>query len=101
MKEQILAYIIKEFGSSIPVQQRIKHYSYCKFPEMECTCQDLNEISYDTQLINGGYIDSFSMAGVVVFLEQTFNVKFPDFEITPTNFNSVDRMVSLVEKYSK
>jgi D-alanine--poly(phosphoribitol) ligase subunit 2 len=100
MKDVILQYIIKEFGSKSPSEFRVKHYSYCMFPEDDCTCKDLNEIEYDTQLINGGYMDSFSMVSVLVFLEEMFNVKIPDIEASPSNFNTVNKMVELVTKYS-
>jgi acyl carrier protein len=100
-KEKILNYIISEYGDSESNEKRIKHYSYCLFPEEECTCKDLNKITYDTQLISGGYMDSFSMVSVLVFLEKTFNVKIPDIDATPDNFNTVNKMIKLVEKYLK
>jgi acyl carrier protein len=98
MKDTILEYIIKEFGSSEPKERRTHHYSYCSFPEEECVCKDLNEITYDTPLISGGYIDSFSMVSVLIFLEKTFDVKIPDKDAIPVNFNTVNDMVSLVNK---
>lgn len=101
MKDIILEYIIEQFGDDIPKETRTKHYSYCDFPEGECSCKDLNEINYDTSLITGGYIDSFSMVAVWHWLEITFNVKIPEREATPANFNSVDAMVDLVTKFKK
>jgi acyl carrier protein len=35
-------------------------------------------LKYITSLINGGYIDSFSMISVWHWLEKTFDVKIPD-----------------------
>lgn len=75
MKDLILKYIIEQFG------------------------EDLNEITYDTSLINGGYIDSFSMVMVLFFLEKTFGIKIPEDEITPINFDTVNKMVELVKKH--
>lgn len=98
MKDIILKYIIEQFGDNTPKEKRVKHYSYCMFPEEECTCKDLNEIKYDTQLISGGFMDSFSMVSVLVFIEKNFNVKIPDKDAIPENFNSVDKMVELVKK---
>lgn len=98
MKNIILKYIKERFGEQSD-QQRIKHYSYCKFPQEECSCKDLNEIDYDTLLISGGYIDSFSMIGVWRWLEKTFDVKIPDRSATPDNFNSVKKMEELVKKW--
>ena len=96
MKDIILNYIIAEYGENASKEHRIKHYSYCLFPEEECTCKDLNKISCDTSLISGGYIDSFSMVGVLVFIERTFNVKIPEKEATPNNFDTVNKMVELI-----
>ena len=101
MKDVILKYIIEQFGDNTPKENRIKHYSYCMFPEEECTCKELNEITYDTQLISGGYMDSFSMVSVLVFLEKTFYVKIPDKDASPDNFNTVNKMCDLVKKYIK
>jgi len=99
MKDQILKYIQHEFEIENLQTVKITHYSYCKFPEDTCVCRDLKKISYDTQLMNGGYIDSFSMTTIIIFLENTFNVKIPDAEINPMNFNTVNSMVDLVKKY--
>jgi len=99
MKDIILKYIIEQFGNNTSKENTTHHYSYCSFPEGECTCKDLNEINYDTSLISGGYIDSFSMVVVLIFLEKTFNVKIPDIEATPNNFDTVNKMVELVNKF--
>ena len=94
VKDIILNYIIKEFGTG---KKSTRHYSYCSFPEGECVCKELNNISYDTPLISGGFIDSFSMTVVLVFLEDAFNIKIPDKEALPKNFDSVDKMSELVK----
>jgi acyl carrier protein len=99
MKDIILKYVIEQFADNTPKEKRTKHYSYCVFPEGKCTCKDLKEINYDTSLISGGYIDSFSMVVVLIFLEKTFNVKIPDKEATPSNFDTVNKMVELVNKF--
>lgn len=101
IKEIIAAHIIEEFGSNTPKKYRVKHYSYCLYPAEDCTCNDLNEIDYDTQLINGGYIDSFSMVSVRLFLEETFDIETPDIDATPSNFNTINKMADLVKKYIK
>lgn len=101
MKDVILKYIIEQFGEKKTDKPRGNHYSYCKFPEEECCCKDLNEITYDTSLISGGFIDSFSMVVVLIFIEKTFNVKIPDKEATPENFDTVNNMVNLIKKFKK
>ena len=101
MKEIILKYVIQQFGSDLPKEKRVHHYSYCSAPFEECTCKDLKEISYGTSLINGGYIDSFSMTVVLVFLEKTFNIEIPDKDATPDNFDTVNKMSELVNRFLK
>lgn len=99
MKDIILKHIIKQYGNNVVKEKRTKHYSYCLFPEKECICKDLNEITYDTPLITGGYIDSFSMVQILVFLQKKFDIKISDKDAVPENFETVNRMAELVRKY--
>lgn len=56
------------------------------------------EISYDTPLISGGLIDSFSMVSLLVFLENKFKIKIPANKATPEAFDSVNKIVALVSR---
>jgi acyl carrier protein len=76
MKDIILKYVIEEFGN-----------------------KDLNKITYDTSLISEGYIDSFSMISILMFLQNTFNIKISNKDAIPSNFDSVIKMTDLVNKY--
>lgn len=98
MKDIILQYIIESFGEGRTGGDSHNHYSYCSFPFDECTCKSLDCITYDTSLITGGYIDSFSMVVVLIFIEKTFNVKIPDIDATPKNFDTINNMVKLINK---
>lgn len=51
------------------------------------------------ELIDGGMIDSVTLVEIATELMDEFNIDIPYEEITPENFNSVDAMTSLVEKY--
>ncbi len=57
------------------------------------------EIAYDTPLISSGYVDSFSMVSLLVFLENKFKIKIPPSKATPEAFDSVNNIVALVEQY--
>lgn len=57
------------------------------------------EITFDTPLITGGYVDSFSMISLLVYLEKTFKIKIPAAKATPEAFNSVNNIVALVRQY--
>jgi acyl carrier protein/D-alanine--poly(phosphoribitol) ligase subunit 2 len=57
------------------------------------------DLNYDTPLISSGYIDSFSMVSLLVFLENKFKIKIPPGKATPEAFDSVNKIVSLVNQY--
>jgi acyl carrier protein len=59
------------------------------------------EITYDTPLISSGYVDSFSMVSLLVFIENKFKIKIPPAKATPEAFNSVNSIVALVSQYLK
>lgn len=96
MKDIILKYINDQFGN-VSNENR-HHLSYCHFPEEECTCKNLENIDYDTSLISGGYVDSFSSMAIVVFLQKTFNVKIPSKEISINNLDTINKMADLITR---
>ena len=57
------------------------------------------DLNYDTPLISSGYIDSFSMVSLLVFLENKFKIKIPPGKATPEAFDSVNKIVALVNQY--
>jgi acyl carrier protein len=59
------------------------------------------KITYDTPLISSGYVDSFSMVSLLVFLENKFKIKIPPSKATPEAFDSVNKIVALVNEYIK
>jgi len=59
------------------------------------------EITFDTPLISSGYVDSFSMVSLLVFIENKFKIKIPPSKATPEAFNSVNNIVALVDQYIK
>jgi acyl carrier protein len=75
MKEVVRDYVIKEY------------------------VEDDTEIGFDTPLISGGIVDSFSMVSLKRFLENKYNISLPDNEATPEAFDSVNKIVALVNKF--
>lgn len=57
------------------------------------------EITYDTPLISGGIVDSFSMVSLKRFLENKYKISIPDDKATPEAFDSVNKIVSLVNEF--
>jgi acyl carrier protein len=60
---------------------------------------DDTELDYDTPLISGGIVDSFSMVSLKVFLERKYAIQIPDAKATPEAFDSVNNIVALVREY--
>jgi len=57
------------------------------------------EISYDTPLISGGIVDSFSMVSLKRFLENKYTISIPDDKATPEAFDTVNKIVDLVNEF--
>jgi acyl carrier protein/D-alanine--poly(phosphoribitol) ligase subunit 2 len=78
MRDIVLDYVIKEYREDDDV-----------------------ELTYDTPLISSGYVDSFSMVSLLVFIENKFKIKIPPNKATPEAFDSVNKIVDLAIKYIK
>jgi acyl carrier protein len=79
VKELILEYIKNEY-----------------LDEDEAEDMDLDE---NTPLISGGIVDSFSMVSLKRFLEKKFVISIPDEEATPDAFDTVTKILSLVNRH--
>ena len=51
------------------------------------------------ELVDDGILDSLTVVGMISVLTEEFGVNFPYEEIIPENFNSLDSIAELVEKY--
>ena len=60
---------------------------------------DDREVDMETPLISGGIVDSFSMVSLKRFLENQYGIQIPDAEATPEAFDSVEKIVELVERF--
>ena len=81
MKEMILEYIKNEY--------------------LDEDDEDDVELDENTTLISSGIVDSFSMVSLKRFLEKKFEITIPDAEATPEAFDSVSRIIELVERFKK
>jgi acyl carrier protein len=61
---------------------------------------DDREISYDTPLISGGIVDSFSMVSLKRFLETKYAIQIPDAKATPEAFDSVNNILKMLEEFN-
>ena len=62
---------------------------------------DSDPITFETPLISGGIVDSFSMVSLKRFLENKYNIQIPDDKATPEAFDSVNRIEVLVREFVK
>lgn len=51
-----------------------------------------------TDIIEGGYIDSFELMSLVVSLNEKFGIEITFEQLIPENFNSVLAMAAMVDK---
>jgi acyl carrier protein len=74
VKDQIREYVLEEFAKS----------------------KGINQISDTEALTKNGIIDSMGIFRLVAFIEETFNVRVGDEEITNENLESVEAIERLV-----
>jgi acyl carrier protein len=56
------------------------------------------QINPTTSLFNQNILDSLSLLSLISFIESTFNIKISPSEVTPNNFDTVDKINSFIEK---
>jgi len=59
---------------------------------------DAADFNDDTELFSGGFIDSFTMASLLEFVEKNAGVEVAQSEVTLENFDTVSRIVAFVER---
>jgi acyl carrier protein len=55
-------------------------------------------LSNDASLLDQGIIDSTGVLELVTFLEETYDIKVEDEELTPANLDSITRLVNFLER---
>lgn len=63
---------------------------------------DFNEdVDYEREqrLIDEGHIDSLDLTAIILELEEAFQVRIDPSEIDPENFNSVDAILDMIQRY--
>ena len=58
------------------------------------------DVDYENteDLVDGRYLDSLTILSLIAEIEDEFDVEVPAVEIIPSNFNSVKKIWSLIEK---
>jgi 2-hydroxymuconate-semialdehyde hydrolase len=76
VKEELIEYIKKEFVED---------------PD--------EEIEENTPLISSGLIDSLSVVSLVAFIDKKFGVKIPDEKGTVDNFETVNKIIEVINEF--
>jgi acyl carrier protein len=79
------------------VKDRIREYIVEEFAKSK----GINLVSDQEVLTKNGIIDSMGIFRLVAFLEETFNVRIGDEEITNDNLESIDAIERLVISKAK
>ena len=65
-------------------------------------CEDAglegSQFNDDTELFSGGFIDSFTMASLLEFIEEKSGVEVAQSDVTLENFDTISRILSFVKK---
>jgi acyl carrier protein len=77
------------------VQARVKQFIVENF-----YVSDPEELTPETSLITGGYVDSTGMLEVITFLEEEFDIRIQDQEMVPENLETIARITSYVARKS-
>jgi acyl carrier protein len=75
------------------VQERVKQFVVENF-----YVSDPSELTEDTSLIEGGYVDSTGMLEVIALLEAEFGIKVADQETVPENLETIGRICAYVAR---
>ena len=64
-------------------------------------CEDAglksSDFNDETELFSGGFIDSFTMASLLQFIEEKTGLEVSQSDVTLENFDAVSRIVAFVE----
>jgi acyl carrier protein len=59
---------------------------------------DVSQLSDEDSLLEKGIVDSTGILDVVSFVEETFGVRVADADITPENFDTIQRLADFIER---
>lgn len=57
-----------------------------------------DDLTWDTDLLRGGYVNSLFALEIVMYLEKEFKIRIKRRDITDDNFRTINNMAMLVER---
>ena len=73
------------------MREKVKEVLQTNYPEID--------FEASTELIDDGILDSLTLVGIISALSMEFGIMLPYEDIIPENFNSIDTMAELVQRY--
>lgn len=79
---------------NMTMKKIIRHYimENLLFTEDESILQDSGSF------LDGGIIDSTGVMEIILFIEETFDIKVNDDEMLPANLDSVDNLAAFIQR---
>ena len=74
------------------MREKIKALLSENYPQIDFESSD--------ELVDDGILDSMTLVGIISALSMEFGVMLPYEEIVPENFNSLDAMAELIERFA-
>ena len=91
MMRVVLYMAISKLKEETKMRERVAAILKENYPEID--------FESSNELVDEGVLDSLMLVGIISALSMEFGVMFPYEDIVPENFNSIDSMTVLVEKY--
>lgn len=73
------------------MREKVKEVLKANYPEID--------FEASTELVDDGILDSLTLVGIISALSMEFGIMLPYEDIVPENFNSIDTMTELVQKF--
>jgi len=73
------------------VEKSLKEFLY-----EEHLAEEFSNLSNEESLLKLGIIDSVKMLDLIMFIEQNYNIKVDEDDMTPDNFDTIDAIVDYI-----
>lgn len=77
--------------SSVAIREQLRDYIVANYLFGSGTVGD------DVSLLDEGVLDSMGVLELVLFVEETFDVRIAEYDVVPENFDSIGAIASFIE----
>lgn len=79
-------------STAMSIETQIRHYILENF----LYTKDEGKLRNTTSFLEEGIVDSTGILELLLFVEETFDIQVEDEEVTPENFDSVERLTRYI-----